>query len=79
MKDYVIGICCLLGRAEAIPFQYETASGLLEFVHLRVPKREERTFLFILITVDARVSLGSKRKPKVSHLLFVQFFFSTSL
>lgn len=53
----VIGILCLLRRIETVHSKYETASGLVEFVDLRVPKIEERTFLSILnvITADASV------------------------
>lgn len=53
----VIDILCLLRRTEAVHSKYETVSGLLEFVDLRVPKIEERTFLSILniITADASV------------------------
>lgn len=46
---YVTGIWCHLGRVETIDFKSENASGLLEFIHLSALKREERTFLSILI------------------------------
>lgn len=75
---HVICIWYLLGRVETIHFKFENASGLLEFVHLRVPKRKDISF-HTHIAADARVSFGSKRKLKVSHLIFGKFIFSISL
>lgn len=50
----------------------------MAFVHLRVLKRKGIS-IHTHIAAHARVSFGSQRKPKVSHLLFDPFIFSTLL
>lgn len=77
----VIGILCVLRRVEAVHFKYETASGLLEFVDLRVPKREERTFLSVLTSSLQMPGchLAQRENPRFLTFSLGSLFFSTSL